>query len=177
MASPRPVPVRQPPPTQSSTITAPAPQTTAPPLAVPTQRPDAVVWACVLTWAFSGMAIVVMAASAVLMASNPDLVFDELARQDADLASSSSDVLTEVTYATTAVAGVWSLLAIVLAVLTYRRVSLGALGAARLGRGRRGDLPARDVGSSLLMAVPAGATLVTVALLNRPEVRAWFRRT
>ncbi len=56
------------------------------------------------------------------MASNPDLVFDELARQDADLASSNSDVLTEVTYATTAVAGVWSLLAIVFAVLTYRRV-------------------------------------------------------
>jgi hypothetical protein len=28
---------------------------------------------------------------------------------------------------------------------------------------------------SLLMVLPAGATVATVALLNRPEVRAWFR--
>ena len=168
------MPVRRPPPAPSSTITAPAPQTTAPPASVE-HRPDAVVWACVLTWAFSGMTIVVMVASAVLMASNPDLVFDELARQDADLASGDSGVLTEATYVTTAVAGVWSMLAIVLAVLAYRRVSW-ARWALVVSAAVAAVICLLGTLSSLLLAVPAGATLVTVALLNRPEVRAWFRR-
>ncbi len=175
MASPRPMPVRQPPQAPSSTITAPAPQTTAPP-AAPGERPNAVVWACVLTWAFSGITIVVMVASAVLMASNPDLVLDELARQDADLASSDSDMLTDVTFATAAVAGVWSTLAIVLAVLAYRRVSW-ARWALLVSAAVAAVICLLGTFSSLLMAVPAGATLVTVALLNRPEVRAWFHRT
>lgn len=167
---PRPLPTRQPPPTTSRT---PHLQPTHAPREPITRRPDAVVWACVLTWAFSSLTLVVMVASAVLMASSPDLVFDELTRQNPDLSSGDSAQLTGATYATAAVAGVWSLLAIGLGVLTYRRVRWGRVGlVASAAVAAVVSLVATL--TSLLLIVPACATLVTVALLNRPEVRAWF---
>ena len=157
----------------SSSVT-PAPGTVAPHEPV-THRPDALVWACVLTWAFSSLTIVVMAASAVLMASNPDLVFDELARQNADLASSDSALLTRATYATASIAVVWSLLAIGLAVLAYRRVRWGRIGLVTSAAVAAVVCLVATL-SSLLLVIPAGATLVTVLLLTRPEVRSWFSR-
>ena len=174
MSSPRP-PVRQPPASPFSASTT-ATQVEAPPTPTVTERPDSLVWACVLTWAFSSLTIVVMAASAVLMASNPDLVLDELARQDPEFASGDSDLLTEATYLTAAAAGVWSVIAIVLAVLAYRRVPW-ARWALLISAAVAGVICLLGILTSLLLAVPAGATLVTVALLNRPEVRAWFRGT
>ncbi len=141
-AEPRPLPSRPSPPVSSP----PPPDarrrgSAAPPEPV-TLRPDAVVWACVLTWAFSSLTIVVMAASAVLMATSPDLVFDELARQNADL-SGDSALLTEATYLTAAIAG-----RVVAAGHRPRGPDLppGALGSARsdrlVGR-RRGGVPGR----------------------------------
>jgi len=131
---PRPLPSRQPRPV-STPFAQPQPQAQQAtvqqqtrPAEPPARRPDAVVWACVLTWAFASLTIVVMAASAVLMASNPQIVFDELARQNADLADGDTSVLTEATYVTAGIAGAWSLLAIVLGVLTYRRVGWGRVG-------------------------------------------------
>lgn len=147
-----------------------------PAAAVITRRPDAVVWACVLTWAFSALTLVVMAASVVLMTTNPDLVLDELVRQNGDLAGSDAAQLTDATYATAAVAGGWSLAAMVLAVLAYRRVGWarwGVLSSAAVA----GVVCLVAILSSLLLVVPAAASLTTVVLLSRPEVRAWFNRT
>ena len=146
------------------------------PTARGTRRPDAVVWACVLTWAFASVTLVVMAASAVLMASNPGVVFDELARQNPDLAGSDSSTLTEATYVTAGIAGLWSLLAIVLGVLTYRRVRWGRVGLVASAAIAAVVCLVATL-SSLLLVVPAGATLATVVLLNRPEVRAWFSQS
>lgn len=168
---PRPLPTRQPPPTTSQP---PHLQPTHAPREPVARRPDAVVWACVLTWAFSSLTLVVMVASAVLMASSPDLVFDELTRQNPDLSSGDSAQLTGATYATAAVAGVWSLLAIGLGVLTYRRVRWGRVGLVASAAVAAVACLVATL-TSLLLIVPAGATLATVALLNRPEVRAWFR--
>ena len=151
------------------------PQVGAAPAAT-TRRPDAVVWACVLTWAFSSITLVVMAASVALMATNPDLVLDELVRQNSDLAGGDTTRLTDATYATAAVAGGWSLAAMVLAVLAYRRVGWarwGVLSSAAVA----GVVCLVAILSSLLLAVPAGACLATVVLLSRPEVRTWFNRT
>jgi hypothetical protein len=138
-----------------------------------TRRPDSLVWACVLTWAFSALTVVVMVASAVLMASNPDLVVDEL-RSQGGLGGTDAAELAETVYVSTAVVGAWSLLATVLAVLAYRGVawSRRALLASTVAAAVVCLLGAAY---SLLMVLPAGATVATVALLNRPEVRAWFR--
>ncbi|MGZ5399727.1 MAG: hypothetical protein ACXWDL_01150 [Nocardioides sp.] len=175
----RPLPSRQPPPVpapfaqpQQGSVQ----QQELAPAEPVVRRPDAVVWACVLTWAFASLTIVVMAASAVLMSSNPEMVFDELARQNADLGGTDSATLTEATYVTAGLVGGWSLLAIVLGVLTYRRVRWGRLGlVASAGVAAVVCLVAAL--SSLLLIVPAAATLATVVLLNRPEVRGWFNRT
>lgn len=175
-AEPRPFPSLQSPPGRAPVSSAGATQEAARPPEPVVRRPDAVVWACVLTWAFSSLTIVVMAASAVLMASSPDLVFGELARQNPDLAGSDSAVLTEATYATVAVVGVWSLLAIGLGVLAFRRVRWGRFGLMASAAVAAVVCLVATL-SSLLLIVPACATLATVALLNRPEVRAWFSRT
>lgn len=173
-------PAVRPSPFDTGPAGAPVATTTAPSVAparsVVTERPDAVVWACVLTWAFSGLTIVVMAASVVLVATNPGLVVDELVRQNSDLVSSDAATLADATYATAAVAGGWSLAAIVLAVLAYRRVSWarwGVLSSAAVA----GVICLVATLSSLLLVLPAGATLTTVVLLSRPDVRAWFNRT
>lgn len=147
--------------------------TTPAPSGSVTRRPDSLVWACVLTWAFSALTVVVMVASAVLMASNPDLVVDELRRQNG-LGGTDAAGLAETVYVSAAVVSAWSLLASVLAVLAYRGVAWGrsALLASTVVAAVVCLLGAAY---SLLMVLPAGATVATVALLNRPEVRAWFR--
>lgn len=147
--------------------------TTPAPSGPVTRRPDSLVWACVLTWAFSALTVVVMVASAVLMASNPDLVVDELRRQNG-LGGTDAAGLAETVYVSAAVVSGWSLLATVLAVLAYRGVawSRSALLSSTVVAAVVCLLGAAY---SLLMVLPAGATVATVALLNRPEVRAWFR--
>lgn len=142
----------------------------------PVRRPDALVWACVLTWAFSSLVLVVMGASVLLVSTNPDLVLDELARQGRDIAPADLGLLRTTTYVFAAVAAVWSLAAIVLAVPAYRgvgwaRVALVASAAAA------GLLSLLASLTSLLLLVPAVVCLATVLLLNQPRVRAWFRRT
>ncbi len=137
------------------------------------QRPDAVVWACVLVWAFCGLAVVVMSASVALLAGNPDVVLDQLQRQDEDLAGGDTDLLVRVTYVTAAVVGVWSLAAALLAALAFRRGAGGRTGVL-ISSAVAGVVCLVGVFSSVLLIVPAAAAMTTVALLSRPEVRAWY---
>jgi len=139
------------------------------------RRPLAVMWACVLTWVLSGTTALMMGLSALVIALEPELVLDELRRQNPDLtAEGVTDHLVQVaTYVTAGVTVVWAVAAIVLAVFVLRRVgwarvallaSAAAAGAVCL------------VGSlgSVLMVLPAFGCAVTFSLLLRPEVRAWF---
>jgi hypothetical protein len=136
--------------------------------------PDAVVWACVLVWAFCGLVVVVMAATVALVAGDPAFVLDQLRNQDEDLAVQDTDVLVNATYATAAVLVVWSLVAAALAVLAYRRRPPGRVGVL-VSSAVAGVLCLAGVFASFVLILPAGAALATVALLNRPEVRAWYR--
>ena len=76
----------------------------------PERRPAAVMWACVLTWVLSGTAAVMMALSALVIALQPDLVFEELRRQnpelgDQGLTDRAVQVATYVTAGVTVVVG------------------------------------------------------------------------
>jgi hypothetical protein len=176
------------PPAYSGFGTAPAPGQTsapawppAPPLAgsgsAATTRPNAVRTACVLTWVTSGLAVVMMAISVVVLASSPGLVYDELVKQNPELANQgvSERVLVDATYVLAAVVVVWSLVAIALAALVFRRVGwarpvlMASAGVAALL-----CLLAVLVGQFLVL-VPLAACVTTVALLARPESTAWFR--
>ena len=158
-----------------------APRTTtqllAPPPGAPTtdRRPDALTWACVLTWACCGMAFVIMVVSVVLMATSPDLVLEELRRQNADLAVGDVGLLRATTYVSASIAGVWSVAAMLLAVLAYRRVRWARL-ALVVSAAAAAVLCLLAVASTLVTVVPAVVCVATVLLLNRPDVRAWFTR-
>lgn len=173
-----PLPVRRPganrpPDAPTTTLTAERP--VAPAQQAPGRRPDALVWACVLTWAFTGLAAVVMGASAVLMAAQPELVIEEMRRQGQQLGDTGADAITEAVYLSAAVVIGWSMLASFFAVLAFRGVPWGRIGllASALVAAVVSLL---GVAASLLIVLPAGAALATVVLLNRPEVRAWCAR-
>ena len=142
-----------------------------------TTRPNAVLAACVLTWAMSGLAVVMMAISVAVLTSSPGLVYDELVRQNPELADQgvSERVLVDATYVLAAVVVVWSLVAIALAVLVFRRVGWARLVLmASAGVAALLCLLAVVVGQ-LLVLVPLAACVTTVALLARPESTTWFR--
>ena len=142
----------------------------------PTRRPDAVVWACVLTWAFSGITVALLGASLTLLLADPSLVWAELERQNPGLVAESGltrDDLLRTTYVTLGVAAVWALVAIVLAVLTWRRRSAGRLGLLVCSAVAALVCVLASFGSVLLV-VPAFACVATLVLLGRADVRAWF---
>ena len=87
--------------------------------------PAAVLWACVLTWICTAAVSRRLAASAVALAVSPDLMLDEVHRQNPDLAGQgvTDDVLMAVTYVI--ISGLARLVPCRrrLAVLVFRRVA------------------------------------------------------
>ena len=143
----------------------------------PSVRPPAVVWACVLTWLFAGLVLVVMAASIAVLAASPGLVFDELHRQNPDLASQgiSDATLRTITFVVGGVVAAWSLAALVVAGLAFRRVGRARAALVVSASGAVVCLLLATVSQPLLI-IPLAASVVTLALMVRPEVRAWYDR-
>ncbi len=121
-----------------------------------------------------------MVLTAAVIAAAPDMLFDEVYRQnpalaDADL--SRSDLTTAV-YAMAGVVVVWAVVASVVAVLAFRGSNGGRLGLVVSSALAAGLFLVTAV-TSLVMALAAGGCVATVVLLSRPEVRRWYaeRRT
>ena len=139
-------------------------------------RPATVLRACLLTWIFTGLVIIGLVASAVALAVSPDLMLDEVHRENPDIAAQgvSDDMLLVATYLMIAGLVVWSLAAAGLAVLVFRRVdwarivlivsaavcAVFCLIGAALG--------------AFVLAFPLLASIFTVAMLVRPDTRVWF---
>ena len=132
-------------------------------------------WACLLTWVFSAFALLLMTASLVFVTVSPDPVFDELHRQNPDLAREgvTDDMILSATYVMGAVAIVFALVAIVIAVQAFRR-----RGWARIGLVGCGSVTATfsllAVIGSAVMLLPLAAGIATLGLMVRPDVKAWF---
>lgn len=140
----------------------------------PPGRPDALVWACVLTWAFCSLTLVLLGVSAVLMSSNPDLVLAELRRQGRPVDGADLGLLQATTYVTVGAVGLWCLAATLLAGLAYRGTRWARVGLV-VSAAVAAVLCLVLAVTSLVTLVPGVAALVTVLLLNRPEVRRWSR--
>lgn len=144
----------------------------------PDARPGGVLTACVLAWVMSSLAALMMAISVAVLASSPGRVYDELVSQNPELAEQgiSKDVLIQATFILGTVVIVWSLMAIALAVLVFRRVAwarpalMASAGVAALL-----SLVALAVGQ-VVTVLPLAACLTTIVALARADVRAWFRR-
>ncbi len=143
----------------------------------PERRPAAVMWACVLTWVLSGTAAVMMGLSALVIALQPELVFEELRRQNPDLGEQGlTDRAVQIaTYVTAGVTVVWALAAVILAVFVLRRAGWARIALLASAGGAGAACLIASLGS-VLMVLPAFGCAVTFSLLLRPEVRAWFAR-
>lgn len=159
-----PTPVLPPPPTGWS-VAAPEPK----------KRPDPVNVAIVLTVVMAGIVFVMTLASLVLIVSQPDLMLDELRRQNPDLESQgiSESLLLTTSYVSAGLAMAWSALAIAFAVLMAGRRQWAARGLL-ISAAACGLLCVLATLASPVALIPAVAAIATVSCLRRPDVRAWF---
>jgi hypothetical protein len=138
-------------------------------------RPTALLWASIVTWFFSGVAAVVLAASMLVLADDSSLVLDKMHQQNPDLAGQgiTDHMILVVCFVMCSAFIVWAVVAAVFAALAYRRVrwawyalvisTTGVIGLCVLG----------SIGSLFLLLPLAGAA-AAISLLVRPEVRRWF---
>ncbi len=139
------------------------------------QRPAALLWACLLTWAFAGVAVLVLTASIAVLAGNQHLVLDKMHQQNPDLASQgvSDHLIVVVAFVTCGTFVLWSLAAAVFAALAFRRRRL-AWYALTASTAAVAVVCLLGAIGSLLVLVPLVASLATISLLVRSEVRGWF---
>ncbi len=141
----------------------------------PDRRPEGVVLAFVLTLVSAGLVLVLVSISVLVMAVSPDLMLEEVLRQQPELADQgvTQAMLQTTTFVMGGVVIAWAAAAIVLAFLTLGRRRVAAqllMASAALSA----VLCVVGTFASLLLALPAFASIVTVAVLRRPDVRAWL---
>lgn len=137
-------------------------------------RPPALMVACLVSWSLCALTLVLAIGGGALLWASPDVVVDALREQDPAALEQGLSVR-DIQVASTvmfAILAVWCLAAIVAAVLAVRGSVGGrwtlfgcAAGAAVLALGF-------SLGSPAFLVPLVGCVLV-VALLMRPEVRAW----
>jgi hypothetical protein len=148
----------------------------APVLVADPPRPSAVVWACALTWICTGVVVAGLLVSVLVLLVAPDLVFDELRRQNPDYAEQglSDAAITGATYVVAAVGVVWCTLAATLAALVFRRVDWARTALVVCAAVAAGVCVIAAVGN-LLMLLPGLGAIAVLVLLLRPEARVWSR--
>ncbi|WP_345529564.1 hypothetical protein [Nocardioides endophyticus] len=157
---------------------APAAPMPSPVIAGAPARPPAVLWACVLTWVCTAFVTVGLVASAVALAVSPDLMLDEVHKDNPDLAAQgvSDDLLLVATYVMIAGLVLWCVSAAGLAVLVLRRVDWARIvlvvSAATCAVF---CLVGSAVGAFVLVA-PLLASVFVVVMLVRADTRPWFER-
>jgi hypothetical protein len=138
-------------------------------------RPPAVVGACVLTWACAAAVVLGLGATVLAMLLAPDVLFEELHRQNPDLSDqglSDSEIRTA-TYLCSALIVPWCLVAAGFAIQAFRGRRWARL-ALLICASVAGMLSLVAVFASAITVIPFVACVATVALLSRPEVRAWY---
>ena len=141
------------------------------------RRPEGVVLAFVLTLVSAGLVLVLTAISVLVMAVSPDVMMEEVLRQQPDLEEQgvTQAMLQAATFGMGGVVIVWAAIAIVLAFLTLAR-RRGAAQALLVSAALSAVLCVVGTFASLFLALPAFASIITVAVLRRPDVRAWLAR-
>lgn len=171
------------PPAAASPFAAPyvpqvAEQTVVPSEAQPSDRPRPVLWACLVTWICTALVTLGLVASGVALAVSPDLMLDQVHKDNPDLAAQgiSDDLLIGATYVMIAGLVLWAASAAGLAVLVLRRVDWARIvlivSAATCAVF---SLVASAVGAFLLV-VPLLASAFVIVTLLRSDTRPWFAR-
>jgi hypothetical protein len=144
--------------------------------AYPQARPAGVAVACVLTWVASGLTALGMVVTGAILVASPDVLLDEVHRQNPEIRAEgvTDGALVAVSLVMIAAIVLWCVFAAALAVLVFRGVEWARIvllvSAAAAGAL---SLLGTAVGAFLL-TLTLVASVVALALLLRPEVRAWF---
>lgn len=141
------------------------------------KRPDPATVAIALTLVMAGIVFAMTALSLIVLATQPDLVLEELNRQNPDLEAEgiSESLLLTTSYVSGGVALVWCALAIVFAVLVGRRRAWAARGLLICAAACALFCVLATLASPVAL-IPAVAAIATISCLRRPEVRAWLTR-
>lgn len=141
----------------------------------PDRRPDPVTVALVLTIVAASGVFIMTLISLMLLVSQPEVVLEELRRQNPDLEDRgvTESLLRTTSYVSGALVMLWSAAAIVLAVLTAGRRAWAARGLMICAATCAVFSLVATLASPAAL-IPAIAALVTVSCLRRPDVRAWF---
>jgi hypothetical protein len=138
-------------------------------------RPNALLGACLLVWTFCLMTALLVGGSLAVLATDSATVLDRMHEQDPRLAErgfSDHDLLV-IGYVTGSLVIVWSLAAGALAVVVFlrHRWAWYALLVSTIGVVM---LTLLATFGFILVLVPLAAAVTTLALLVRPEVKAWL---
>ncbi|MEZ0581346.1 hypothetical protein [Nocardioides sp. MH1] len=141
------------------------------------KRPGALVAACIITWASAAVVSGGMLVLSFVMAVARDELFDEIEKQQPgfDMQGMTQGELATATFVMTAVVVVWSLAAAVLAVLAFRGATWARVALVICTAGTGLVVLAAALLSPALFVL-LGAITVTLWLLLRPDVTAWYRR-
>jgi hypothetical protein len=143
-------------------------------LAPPARRPLALIWACLVPWAFSSITVLLVTGSIAVLAADSQTVLSRMHEQNPQLSERgvSDHDLVVIGYAMCGVMLLWALVAIALALVLFRRRRWAwyALLASTIGVAAFSMLA---VLGSLVLLVPLAGAVATIVCLMRPEVRAW----
>ena len=139
------------------------------------RRPEGVTVAFVVTLVSAALVLLVTSISVLLMALSPDTVMDEVLSQQPELADQgvTQDLLQATTFVMGGIVIAWAASAIVLAFLTLRRRKVAAQ-ALLVSAAVSAVLCVIGTFASLVLALPALASIITVITLRRPDVKAWL---
>ncbi|PUA79784.1 hypothetical protein [Nocardioides currus] len=137
--------------------------------------PQPVRVALIATVVVAGVVFAMTLVSLVFLAAQPDVVLEELRKQNPDLEDQgiSESLLLTTSYVSGAIALVWSGAAVVLAVLMAGRRSWAAR-VLLVSAVACAVLCLVATFASPVALVPAVAALITTSSLRRPETRAWL---
>jgi hypothetical protein len=156
-----------------------APQAPGPPspYGAGAKRPGALIAACIVVWASCAATAGFMLLFSLVMAVARDEFFDEVERQqpNLDMQGLSEAELAMGTFVATAFIVVWCAVAVVLAVLAFRRIAWARI-ALVVSAAVAGLMLLVATFISPFLVLLLGAAAVTLWLLLRPEVSAWYRR-
>lgn len=141
----------------------------------PARIPGAVIAACVVTWAFTALIGLLLGLTALVLASSPDMLFDEVQRQNPELLEQgvSRDDIRLASLVTAGIVVPWCLAAAVFAVFVIRRARW-ARTALLVSSAVSGALSLLAMFGSSVTVVPFIASVITFALLSRADTKAWF---
>lgn len=140
-----------------------------------TARPDAVLVALILTLTMAGLVFLTSLISITMLASQPDLVLEELRRQNPEIVDQgvSESLIRSSAYVSGVIGMLWSGAAVLFAVLTMMRRRWAAI-ALGISAAATTVLCLAFTIASLMALVPAAAAMITLSCLRRPDVRRWL---